>query len=127
MALADACGGICASLSLPPDAAGTATIESNTNVLRPLTGGTATAESRPLHRGCTTIVVETELRDGQNKLLAKTTQTQAVLRAPTCASVSGGLGRGRTGAKDDLGVRVRDAEFEPERSQQAVELGGVVT
>jgi uncharacterized protein (TIGR00369 family) len=83
MALADACGGLCSSLCLPQDAAGTATIESKTNFLRPLNGGTATAESRLLHRGRTTIVVETEVRDAQDKLLAKTTQTQAVLPAPT--------------------------------------------
>ncbi len=33
-----------------------------------------------LHVGWTTIVVETEMRDDQDRLVAKTTQTQAVLR-----------------------------------------------
>jgi acyl-coenzyme A thioesterase PaaI-like protein len=33
-----------------------------------------------LHRGSTTIVIETELRSQDGTLVAKTTQTQAVLR-----------------------------------------------
>jgi acyl-coenzyme A thioesterase PaaI-like protein len=37
------------------------------------------ATTRPLHVGGTTIVVETELRSGE-KLVAKVTQTQIVLR-----------------------------------------------
>jgi 1,4-dihydroxy-2-naphthoyl-CoA hydrolase len=80
MALADACGGVCASLNLPQGASGTATIESKTNFLRPLTSGAAIAVSRPLHVGRATIVIETEVRSAQDKLLAKTTQTQAVLK-----------------------------------------------
>lgn len=35
--------------------------------------------ARPLHVGSSTIVVETELRSGE-RLVAKVTQTQAVLR-----------------------------------------------
>jgi acyl-coenzyme A thioesterase PaaI-like protein len=34
----------------------------------------------PLHRGGTTIVVETAVRDEAGKLIAKVTQTQLVLR-----------------------------------------------
>jgi acyl-coenzyme A thioesterase PaaI-like protein len=37
------------------------------------------ARSRPLHRGRTTIVVETDLFDDGDKHVARVTQTQAVL------------------------------------------------
>jgi 1,4-dihydroxy-2-naphthoyl-CoA hydrolase len=79
MALADSVGGYCAFLNLPPDA-GTATIESKTNFLRPVRSGAVRATARPLHVGRTVIVVDTELRDDQQRLVARTTQTQAVLR-----------------------------------------------
>jgi uncharacterized protein (TIGR00369 family) len=78
MALADTCGGACAFLNLPDGAIGTATIESKTNFLRAVSGGHVTASSRPLHRGRTLIVVETELTDPGERLVAKVTQTQAV-------------------------------------------------
>ncbi|HKV88437.1 MAG TPA: PaaI family thioesterase [Candidatus Dormibacteraeota bacterium] len=81
MALADSAGGACALLNLPPDASGTATIESKTNFLGAVRAGTVTAASTPLHRGGTTIVVETEVRDARERLVAKVTQTQIVLRA----------------------------------------------
>ena len=80
MSLADATGGACAFANLPDDAAGTATIESKTNFLGAVRGGTVRATSTALHRGRATIVVETELRDGAGKLVGKTTQTQTVLR-----------------------------------------------
>jgi uncharacterized protein (TIGR00369 family) len=80
MALADAAGGACAHANLPEGAAGTSTIESKTNFLRAVRGGTLTATARPLHVGSTTIVVETELRDDDGRLVGKVTQTQAVLR-----------------------------------------------
>ena len=79
MALADATGGLCAFLNLPDGAAGTSTIESKTNFFRPLTSGYATATAQPLHVGRRTIVVETEVRADNGKLVAKVTQTQAVL------------------------------------------------
>lgn len=80
MALADAAGGACAFLNLPEGATGTSTIESETNFVGAVReGASVTATATPLHRGRTTIVVETELRvDG--RLVAKTTQTQSVLR-----------------------------------------------
>jgi uncharacterized protein (TIGR00369 family) len=81
MALADSSGGACAMLNLPPDASGTATIESKTNFLSAVRGGSVMATSTPLHRGATTIVVETLVRDSAGKLIAKTTQTQLVLRS----------------------------------------------
>src|SRR5829696_1437083 len=80
MGLADACGALCAALNLPEGATGTATLESKTNLLRGVREGAVTATSRPLHRGRATVVVETEVRDGASRLVAKTTQTQAVLR-----------------------------------------------
>jgi len=81
MALADSSGGACAMLNLPPDASGTTTIESKTNFLGAVRGGSVTATSTPLHRGGTTIVVETLVCDSAGKLVAKTTQTQLVLRS----------------------------------------------
>ena len=80
MALADSAGGASAMLNLPEGAAGTATIESKTNFLGAVRGGTVTATATPLHRGSTTIVVETSVRDSAGRLVAKVTQTQLVLR-----------------------------------------------
>lgn len=80
MALADSAGGACAFLNLPAGASGTATIESKTNFLGAVRSGAATATSTPLHRGGTTMVIETSVRDSGGKLVAKVTQTQIVLR-----------------------------------------------
>jgi uncharacterized protein (TIGR00369 family) len=77
MALADNCGGLCAFLNLPEGARGTATIESKTNFLRAVRGGSVTATTRPLHLGRTLMVLETELVRDDGKLAAKVTQTQA--------------------------------------------------
>ncbi|MEZ5375926.1 MAG: PaaI family thioesterase [Acidimicrobiales bacterium] len=82
MALADAAGGASGFLNLPEGAAATSTIESKTNFLRGVKEGTVTATSRPLHAGSTTIVIETEVTNG-DRLVAKVTQTQAVLRPRT--------------------------------------------
>ncbi|TMB46985.1 MAG: PaaI family thioesterase [Chloroflexi bacterium] len=79
MALADSAGGACALLNLPAEASGTATIESKTNFLGAVRGGTVTASSTPLHRGRATIVIETSVRDATGKLVAKVTQTQMIL------------------------------------------------
>ncbi len=76
MALADDCGGLCAFLNLPAGAKGTATIESKTNFLRGVREGTVTAVARPLHKGRTMMVVESELTREDGKLAAKVTQTQ---------------------------------------------------
>ena len=67
-------------LNLPEGASGTTTIESKTNFLGPVRSGTVTARATPLHRGGTTIVVETSVRDGGGRMIAKVTQTQLVLR-----------------------------------------------
>ena len=81
MALADSAGAWCAFLNVPRGSA-TTTIESKTNFLRAVRSGYVDAVARPLHVGRTTIVVESELRDEPGKLVAKVTQTQAVIAAP---------------------------------------------
>jgi 1,4-dihydroxy-2-naphthoyl-CoA hydrolase len=83
MALADGCGGVCAFFNLPEGAIGTATIESKTNFLRAVREGTVTSNSRPLHKGRTMIVIETEITRDDGTLIAKTTQTQAFNYRPT--------------------------------------------
>jgi 1,4-dihydroxy-2-naphthoyl-CoA hydrolase len=81
MALADTAGGACAFLNLPDGAVGTSTIESKTNFLGAIRdGATLTATAVPLHAGRTTVVVETELRTDDGRLVGKTTQTQSVLQ-----------------------------------------------
>ncbi len=81
MSLADSAGALCAFLNLPEGSAGTTTIESKSNLLGAVRNGRVVATSRPLHVGRTTIVIETETRRDDGKLVAKTTQTQAVLTA----------------------------------------------
>jgi uncharacterized protein (TIGR00369 family) len=78
MSLADAAGGVCAFLNLPPGAT-TVTIESKTNFLGVIREGAVLARSRPLHVGKTTIVLETDVFDASGRRVARTTQTQAVL------------------------------------------------
>ena len=80
MALADSAGAGVAFLNLPDGAAGTATVSSATSFLGAVREGTVTATATLLHRGGSTIAVETEVTDGNGKLVAKVTQTQAVLR-----------------------------------------------
>jgi uncharacterized protein (TIGR00369 family) len=78
MALADTVGAWCAFLNVP-EGAGTTTIESKTNFLRAVRSGSVRAIARPLHAGRSVVVVDTELRDDDDRLVARVTQTQAVL------------------------------------------------
>jgi 1,4-dihydroxy-2-naphthoyl-CoA hydrolase len=78
MSLADSLGGLCAYLNLPTGA-GTATISSSTNLLRAVREGAVTARARPLRVGRSVIVVQTDLHDETGKLVAQTTQAQAVI------------------------------------------------
>lgn len=78
MALADSAGAVCAFLNLPPGA-GTSTVETKTNFFRPVTGGHVEARSRPLHVGRRFVTVQSGLTDAVGRLVAQTTQTQAVL------------------------------------------------
>lgn len=80
MALADTAGAMTAFLNLPDGAVGTTTVESKTNFTGAVREGWVVAAASPLHVGSSTIVVETELRSA-DRLIAKTTQTQLVLRS----------------------------------------------
>ena len=79
MTLADSVGAVCAFLNLPAGAS-TSTVSSSTNFFRAMREGDLHATARPLHTGRTTIVVQTELRGSNDKLVALVTQTQAVLK-----------------------------------------------
>lgn len=81
MTLADSVGAVCAFLNLPPGA-GTATTNSSTTLFRAVRSGTVTATARPLHRGRTLVVVQTDLTDDAGRRVAQVTQSQAVLPAP---------------------------------------------
>jgi 1,4-dihydroxy-2-naphthoyl-CoA hydrolase len=78
MTLADSLGGVCAFLNVP-EGATTSTIESKTNFFRGVRSGAAHAETRPLHVGRSTIVVQTDVSDDRGKRVAQVTQTQTVL------------------------------------------------
>ena len=80
MALADSVGAMCAFFNLPAGAT-TSTIESKTNFIRPVTTGEVTFRSAPVHVGRSLIVVQTDSSDDERRLVARTTQTQAVIRA----------------------------------------------
>jgi uncharacterized protein (TIGR00369 family) len=77
ISLADTVGAVCAVLNLP-EGAGTATIDSTTRLYRPLLAGTLHATARPAHVGRTLIVVNTDLTDDRQRLIAQTSQAQAV-------------------------------------------------
>jgi uncharacterized protein (TIGR00369 family) len=86
MTLADTAGAVCAYLGLPAGAR-TATTQSGTYLLRAVSGssgssgGAVRATARPVHSGRTQIVVQTDVTDDRGRLVARTTQTQAVLPA----------------------------------------------
>jgi len=81
MSLADSAGALVAFLGLP-EGASTATITSTTQLFRPVSAGTIRAVALPLHRGRTTVTVQTDLRDEAGRLVAQTTQIQ-VIRQPS--------------------------------------------
>jgi 1,4-dihydroxy-2-naphthoyl-CoA hydrolase len=78
MSFADTLGAVCAFLNLP-EGTTTTTVESKTNFFRAVRGGRVSGTARPLHAGRRFIVVQTDLRDDEGRLVAQTTQTQAVL------------------------------------------------
>lgn len=80
MSFADTLGAVCAFLNLPPNST-TATIESKTNFFRAARKGRVQAVTRPLHKGRTTIVVQSDLTDAEGRPVAQVTQTQAVIPA----------------------------------------------
>jgi uncharacterized protein (TIGR00369 family) len=77
MALADTAGALVAYLGLPQGAS-TATMTSTTQFFRPVSAGTVRAVAIPLHRGRTAVTVQTALHDAADKLVAQTTQIQAI-------------------------------------------------
>ena len=79
MALADSAAATLAFLNLPTDAT-TSTIEAKTNFLAAVREGTVTARAELVHRGRTTIVVQTDVADAAGRLVSRTIQTQAVVR-----------------------------------------------
>jgi 1,4-dihydroxy-2-naphthoyl-CoA hydrolase len=81
MAYADSLGGTISRANLKAGQR-TTTIESKTNFFAGIPiGNVARAESIPLHRGRTTIVVQTRITRNDGRLAAIVTQTQMVLGA----------------------------------------------
>ena len=80
MSLADSLGAAVAFLGLPPGAR-TATITSTTQMFRAVTAGETRAVAETLHRGRSTVTVRTSLYDAAERLVAQTTQVQAVIPA----------------------------------------------
>lgn len=77
MAMADGAGATLAFVNLPPGAS-TTTVESKTNFFRPVTAGSVTATATLVHKGRTTMVVQTDITNDQGALVSRTLQTQAV-------------------------------------------------
>jgi uncharacterized protein (TIGR00369 family) len=77
MSLADSAGALAAFLGLPRGTA-TATITSATQMFRPVSAGVVRAVAVPLHRGRTTVTVQTSLYDASERLVAQTTQVQVI-------------------------------------------------
>jgi uncharacterized protein (TIGR00369 family) len=79
MALADSAAATLAFLNLP-EGATTSTIEAKTNFLAAVRDGAVTARASLVHKGRTTIVVQTDVTDDVGRLVSRTLQTQAVLQ-----------------------------------------------
>jgi 1,4-dihydroxy-2-naphthoyl-CoA hydrolase len=77
MALADSVGAVVTFLGLP-EGASTSTATSTTQLFRPVTGGTVRAVGTPVNRGRTMVTAQTDLYDGEDRLVARVTQMQAV-------------------------------------------------
>ena len=76
--LADSAAATLAFLNLP-EGATTSTIEAKTNFLAAVRAGVVTARAELVHRGRTTIVVQTDVTDDTGRLVSRTLQTQAVI------------------------------------------------
>lgn len=77
MAMADGTGATLAFVNLT-EGATTTTVESKTNFFRPVTEGTVTATATLVHKGRTTMVVQTDITNGEGALVSRTLQTQAI-------------------------------------------------
>ena len=79
MAFADTLGAVGTVLNLGPGKSTTTTDSSTKFIAAAKVGTTVTAESVALHRGKTTLVWQTMIRNAEGKLTAVVTQTQLVL------------------------------------------------
>jgi 1,4-dihydroxy-2-naphthoyl-CoA hydrolase len=92
MAFADTLGAVGTVLNLPPGKRTTTTDSSTKFIGGAAVNTTVTGESVALHRGRTTMVWQTTIRNGQGKLCSVITQTQLVLDSP--AAPTAGQARG---------------------------------
>ena len=81
MAFADTLGAVGTVLNLAPNKRTTTTDSSTKFIGAAKVNTTVIGESVPLHRGRTTMVWQTSVRDQQGKLCAVVTQTQLILDA----------------------------------------------
>jgi len=79
MAFADTLGAVGTVLNLPPGKKTTTTDSSTKFIAGAKVGTTVRAESVALHRGRTTQVWQTSIRNAEGKLCAVVTQTQLIL------------------------------------------------
>ena len=79
MAFADTLGAVGTVLNLPPGKKTTTTDSSTKFIAGAKVGSTVRGESLALHRGRTTQVWQTSIRNAEGKLCAVVTQTQVVL------------------------------------------------
>ena len=79
MAFADTLGAVGTVLNLPQGKRTTTTDSSTKFIGSAPAGSVVTGESVPLHRGRTTMVWQTSIRNAEGKLCAVVTQTQLVL------------------------------------------------
>src|SRR6202162_3447586 len=77
MSLADTAGALVTFLGLPAGAP-TPTTTPTSQLFRPVSSGSVRAAAVPLHRGRTTVTAQTSLYDSAERLVAQTTQVQAV-------------------------------------------------
>lgn len=83
MAFADTLGAIGTVVNLPADKRTTTTDSSTKFIAGAKSGSVVTGESVALHRGRTTMVWQTSIRNAEGKLCAIVTQTQLVLDGAT--------------------------------------------
>lgn len=83
MAFADTLGAVGTVVNLPPGARTTTTDSSTKFIAGAKVGTTVTGESVALHRGRTTMVWQTSVRNADGKLCAVVTQTQLVMGSGT--------------------------------------------
>lgn len=89
MAFADTLGAVGTVINLPPGKSTTTTDSSTKFIAGAKVGTTVTGESVALHRGRTTMVWQTTIRNADGKLCAVVSQTQLVLDRPAAAAATG--------------------------------------